>query len=140
MWLSFSLPVVTSEAVSHLSVFFSAFTFFQGTFPHGIDILTTADYFAVGNISNCFLIISVFIAGFQEYTKPMIDHLVSMKINHWDGAIRELSAKALHNLTPLVPEYMATHGRCEYSSLQHSCMCACVPFPMHIHNRSVLFS
>ncbi|KAH0501777.1 Tubulin-specific chaperone D [Microtus ochrogaster] len=81
----------------------------QGTFPHGIDILTTADYFAVGNISNCFLVISVFIAGFQEYTKPMIDHLVSMKINHWDGAIRELSAKALHNLTPQVPEYMASH-------------------------------
>lgn len=65
--------------------FFLCFYFFQGTFPHGIDILTTADYFAVGNISNCFLIISVFIAGFQEYTKPMIDHLVSMKINHWDG-------------------------------------------------------
>uniref|UniRef100_A0A8C8TVU7 Tubulin-specific chaperone D n=2 Tax=Peromyscus maniculatus bairdii TaxID=230844 RepID=A0A8C8TVU7_PERMB len=81
----------------------------QGTFPHGIDILTTADYFAVGNISNCFLVISVFIAGFQEYTKPMIDHLVSMKINHWDGAIRELSAKALHNLTPQVPEYIAAH-------------------------------
>ncbi|XP_040606163.1 tubulin-specific chaperone D [Mesocricetus auratus] len=81
----------------------------QGTFPHGIDILTTADYFAVGNISNCFLVISVFIAGFQEYTKPMIDHLVSMKINHWDLAIRELSAKALHNLTPQEPEYIATH-------------------------------
>ncbi|XP_055448634.1 tubulin-specific chaperone D isoform X2 [Psammomys obesus] len=81
----------------------------QGTFPHGIDILTTADYFAVGNISHCFLAISVFIAGFQEYTKPMIDHLVSVKINHWDGAIRELSAKALHNLTPQAPEYMAAH-------------------------------
>uniref|UniRef100_A0A8C6RHM6 Tubulin-specific chaperone D n=1 Tax=Nannospalax galili TaxID=1026970 RepID=A0A8C6RHM6_NANGA len=81
----------------------------QGTFPHGIDILTAADYFAVGNISNCFLVISVFIAGFQEYTKPMIDHLMSMKVSHWDGAIRELSAKALHNLTPRMPEYIATH-------------------------------
>ncbi|XP_070340005.1 tubulin-specific chaperone D isoform X5 [Equus asinus] len=29
----------------------------QGTFPHGIDILTAADYFAVGNRSNCFLVI-----------------------------------------------------------------------------------
>ncbi|XP_077829551.1 tubulin-specific chaperone D isoform X12 [Macaca mulatta] len=29
----------------------------QGTFPHGIDILTTADYFAVGNRTNCFLVI-----------------------------------------------------------------------------------
>ncbi|XP_055971238.1 tubulin-specific chaperone D [Sorex fumeus] len=81
----------------------------QGTFPHGIDILTAADYFAVGNISNCFLTISVFIAGFPEYTQPIIDHLVTRKISHWDGVIRELSAKALHNLTQQAPSYMATH-------------------------------
>ncbi|XP_035158160.3 tubulin-specific chaperone D isoform X10 [Callithrix jacchus] len=80
----------------------------QGTFPHGIDILTTADYFAVGNRSNCFLVISVFIAGFPEYTQPMIDHLVTMKINHWDRVIRELAAKALHNLTQQAPAYCAT--------------------------------
>uniref|UniRef100_A0A7N4V772 Tubulin-specific chaperone D n=1 Tax=Sarcophilus harrisii TaxID=9305 RepID=A0A7N4V772_SARHA len=53
----------------------------QGTFPHGIDILTTADYFAVGNRSNCFLNIRV---------------------------IRGLSTKALHNLTPQAPEYITT--------------------------------
>ncbi|RXM29162.1 Tubulin-specific chaperone D [Acipenser ruthenus] len=52
----------------------------QGTFPHGIDILTTADYFTVGNRTNCFLNISV---------------------------IREQATKALHNLTPKAPEYMA---------------------------------
>uniref|UniRef100_A0A2K5RMI9 Tubulin-specific chaperone D n=1 Tax=Cebus imitator TaxID=2715852 RepID=A0A2K5RMI9_CEBIM len=80
----------------------------QGTFPHGIDILTTADYFAVGNRCNCFLVISVFIAGFPEYTQPMIDHLVTMKINHWDRVIRELAAKALHNLTQQAPTYCAT--------------------------------
>ncbi|NWX24719.1 TBCD protein, partial [Aegotheles bennettii] len=79
----------------------------QGTFPHGIDILTAADYFAVGNRVNCYLSISVYIAGFSEYTQPMIDHLVNMKINHWDSVIRELSTKALHNLTPRAPEYMA---------------------------------
>uniref|UniRef100_A0A3Q4I0S4 Tubulin-specific chaperone D n=1 Tax=Neolamprologus brichardi TaxID=32507 RepID=A0A3Q4I0S4_NEOBR len=49
----------------------------------------------------------VYIAGFPEYTKSMIDHLVAMKINHWDGMIRELATKALHNLTPQVPDYMA---------------------------------
>ena len=27
----------------------------QGTFPHGIDILTTVDYFTVGSRSNAFL-------------------------------------------------------------------------------------
>uniref|UniRef100_A0A671Z025 Tubulin-specific chaperone D n=1 Tax=Sparus aurata TaxID=8175 RepID=A0A671Z025_SPAAU len=52
----------------------------QGTFPHGIDILTAADYFAVGNLTNCYLNISV---------------------------IRELATKALHNLTPQAPDYMA---------------------------------
>ncbi|XP_070704399.1 tubulin-specific chaperone D [Pempheris klunzingeri] len=80
----------------------------QGTFPHGIDILTAADYYAVGNLSNCYLNISVYIASFPEYTKAMIDHLIAMKINHWDGVIRELSTKALHNLTPQAPDYMAT--------------------------------
>ncbi|XP_053517293.1 tubulin-specific chaperone D isoform X4 [Artibeus jamaicensis] len=80
----------------------------QGTFPHGIDILTTADYFAVGNRSNCFLVISMFIAGFPEYTRPMIDHLLTVKISHWDGVIRELSAKALCNLVQRAPEYSAT--------------------------------
>ncbi|XP_026523386.1 tubulin-specific chaperone D isoform X1 [Notechis scutatus] len=78
----------------------------QGTFPHGIDIVTTADYFAVGNRANCFLNISVYVAGFPEYTQPMINHLINMKINHWDSVIRELSAEALHNLTPLAPEYI----------------------------------
>ncbi|XP_073092277.1 tubulin-specific chaperone D isoform X3 [Manis javanica] len=81
----------------------------QGSFPHGIEVLTAADYFAVGNRSNCFLVISTFIAGFPEYTQPMIDHLVTMKINHWDGVIRELSAKALHNLAQRAPEYSAAH-------------------------------
>ncbi|KAM3846755.1 tubulin-specific chaperone D isoform 1-T1 [Vipera latastei] len=78
----------------------------QGTFPHGIDIVTTADYFAVGNRANCFLNISIYVARFPEYTQPMIDHLINMKINQWDSVIRELSSKALHNLTPLAPEYM----------------------------------
>lgn len=79
----------------------------QGTFPYGIDILTAADYFTVGNLNNCYLTISVYVAGFEEYTKPLIDHLVAMKVNHWDGVIRELATKALHNLTGKAPEYMA---------------------------------
>ncbi|XP_031677264.1 tubulin-specific chaperone D-like [Oncorhynchus kisutch] len=66
----------------------------QGTFPYGIDIVVAADYFAVGNLNNCYLSISVYIASFPEYTRPMIDHLVAMKINHWDGVIRQLATKA----------------------------------------------
>ncbi|XP_070581206.1 tubulin-specific chaperone D-like [Ptychodera flava] len=79
----------------------------QGTFPHGIDILTTADYFAVGSRTNTYLNISLYIAQFEEYTKPLINHLIQYKVNHWDPAIRELSSRALHNLTVKAPEYMA---------------------------------
>lgn len=39
------------------TLFSSHSHFPQGTFPHGIDIVTTADYFAVGNRANCFLVI-----------------------------------------------------------------------------------
>lgn len=80
----------------------------QGSFPHGIEILTTADYFAVGVRSNAYLNISTFIAQFEEYTLPLIDHLVKYKVDHWDVAIRELAGKALHNITPKSPEYIAT--------------------------------
>ncbi|CAG9762163.1 unnamed protein product [Ceutorhynchus assimilis] len=78
----------------------------QGTFPHGIDILTTADFFAVSVQNNAYLNISVYIAQFKEYTIPLIDHLLARKVDHWDSSIRELTAKALHNLTPQAPEYM----------------------------------
>ncbi|XP_068211073.1 tubulin-specific chaperone D isoform X2 [Palaemon carinicauda] len=78
----------------------------QGTFPHGIEILTTVDYFAVGNRSNAFLNLSVAVGKYPEYTQALIDHLVERKVNHWDSAVRELSAKALHNLTALAPDYM----------------------------------
>lgn len=80
----------------------------QGTFPHGIDILTTADFFSVSVKSNAYLTISVYIAQFEEYKFALISHLVERKIDHWDANIRELSAKALHNLTPRAPEYMLT--------------------------------
>ncbi|KAI8512222.1 hypothetical protein Bbelb_088610 [Branchiostoma belcheri] len=56
----------------------------QGTFPHGIDIVTTVDYFAVGSRNNCFLTLSVYVAQFEEYTQALVDHLVQHKINHWD--------------------------------------------------------
>nr|XP_054763755.1 tubulin-specific chaperone D-like [Lytechinus pictus] len=57
----------------------------QGTFPHGIDIVTTADYFAVGNRTNTYLNISSYLADFDEYTLPLIDHLYQVKVGHWDG-------------------------------------------------------
>ena len=54
---------------------------------HGIDIITIADYFAVGNRSNAYLEISYAIAGYPEYTAALIDHLVDIKVAHWDGLV-----------------------------------------------------
>uniref|UniRef100_A0A8C2ZNA1 Tubulin-specific chaperone D n=1 Tax=Cyclopterus lumpus TaxID=8103 RepID=A0A8C2ZNA1_CYCLU len=107
----------------------------QGTFPHGIDILTAADYYAVGNLNNCYLNISVYIASFPEYTKAMIDHLITMKINHWDGVIRELSTKALHNLTPQAPDYMATTER---HLLMRHLLPTAVGFDLHGRHGAIL--
>lgn len=77
-----------------------------GNFPHGIDILTAADFYSVGMRINSFLSISDFIAKHEEYTIPLIDHLVELKTGHWDLAIRELTAKALNKLTHHNPAYM----------------------------------
>eukprot|EP00092_Neocalanus_flemingeri_P020394 GFUD01022092.1.p1 GENE.GFUD01022092.1~~GFUD01022092.1.p1 ORF type:complete len:1159 (+),score=370.35 GFUD01022092.1:112-3588(+) len=81
----------------------------QGTFPHGIDILTVADYFAVGSRSNSFLVLSVFIAGYEEYSRPLVEHLLNRKVGHWDMSVRELTAKALHNLTSCDSHYVLRH-------------------------------
>jgi len=40
-----------------------------------------------------YFIFSVYIAQFEEYTLPLINHLVSRKVGHWDTVIRELTAK-----------------------------------------------
>lgn len=78
-----------------------------GTFPHGIDILTTADFYTVGLRANSYLNISDFIAQYDEYTVPLVDHLVQVKTAHWDTAIRELTAKTLNKLTNRALKYMS---------------------------------
>lgn len=78
----------------------------QGNFPHGIDILTRADYFTLSNRQTAYLDISVYISQFEEYCRPLIDHLVDSKISHWDKAIRELAAQTLSSLAMIDQEYM----------------------------------
>lgn len=75
--------------------------------------------------SNSYLAISDFISQYDEYTTSLIgirflfsfkiiivylsnpinlilDHLIELKINHWDTAIRELTAKTIYKLTKRV--------------------------------------
>lgn len=78
-----------------------------GNFPYGIEISTMTDFYSVGLRQNSYLNLSDFIAQYEEYRHPLINHLVERKVNHWDSAIRELTAKALHKLTFRAPQYMA---------------------------------
>ncbi|KAJ1792402.1 hypothetical protein LPJ59_004848 [Coemansia sp. RSA 2399] len=43
---------------------------------------------------------------FLEYREPLLHHLCTITIYHWDLKTRELAAKALGGLAPLAPEYV----------------------------------
>jgi tubulin-specific chaperone D len=64
-------------------------------FPHGINILTATDYFSIGNRVAAYTTIAAHIAQFAEYTRPILRHLYSRQLYHWDIVIRNLSAVAL---------------------------------------------
>ncbi|KAJ8975559.1 hypothetical protein NQ317_000743 [Molorchus minor] len=67
-------------------------------------------FFSVSVRNNAYLNVSVYIAQFEEYTLPLIEHLVTRKVDHWDAGIRELTAKTLHNLTPKYLAYSVFHS------------------------------
>ncbi|KAI7830495.1 tubulin folding cofactor D C terminal-domain-containing protein [Gamsiella multidivaricata] len=77
----------------------------MGIFPHGIEIVTVADYFSVGNISNSFLTVAPFIAGFPEYRRYLSEHLLEFVIPHWDIAVREVAAESMARIAVLDLDY-----------------------------------
>jgi hypothetical protein len=76
-------------------------------FPHGIEILTTADYFTLGVRANAYLNISIFVAEFPKYRRALMTHVYEVKLFHWDTEIRALSSKTLGNMTRLDPVLVA---------------------------------
>ncbi|KAF6174696.1 hypothetical protein GIB67_008751 [Kingdonia uniflora] len=77
----------------------------QGSYPHGIDIVNTADYFALSSRVNSYLHVAVCIARFKEYLYPFVEELLYNKICHWDKGLRELAAEALPSLVKYDPGY-----------------------------------
>jgi len=75
----------------------------QGSFAHGIEILTEADYFTLGSRTNAYLQVSCFVAQFDVYLPALINHLLRIKLFHWDPVIRHLSACGLSVLVPFNP-------------------------------------
>ena len=76
----------------------------QGTFPNGIDIVTTVDHFSVQLINRSYLEISPQIAQYDAYKLPLIQHLIDHKIRHVDSNLRDLAARTLHNITLVVED------------------------------------
>lgn len=67
----------------------------QGYFPHGIEIISEMDFFSVGFKQNSFLKIAPFVAHFNNYTVPFIDHLSQVKIYHIEKDMRNSACKSL---------------------------------------------
>ena len=76
-----------------------------GTFPHGLELVTIMDYYAVSNRNHTYLELSCIIAQFDEYRHSIVDELYLRKLLHWDLGMRELSAQALSRLVPLETNY-----------------------------------
>lgn len=79
----------------------------QGYFPHGIDILTEADYFTLGLIGNAYLNIAPFIASYPAYFACFVENLAFSKLKHWELELRRLAAASISVITPLNPEFVA---------------------------------
>jgi len=78
----------------------------QGYFPHGIEIITEADYFTLGNKNYCYLNIATFIAQYVDYSKKIIDYLAYNRVQHVEIAIRQVGAETLGLLVPFQPDYI----------------------------------
>ncbi|CAL0300262.1 unnamed protein product [Lupinus luteus] len=80
----------------------------QGNYPHGIDIVNTADYFSLSSRINSYLQVAVSISQYDGYLLPFVEDLVDRKICHWDKSLRELAAEALSFLVKYDLQYFAS--------------------------------
>ncbi|KAF2303471.1 hypothetical protein GH714_018690 [Hevea brasiliensis] len=55
----------------------------QGNYPHGIDIVNTADYFSLSSRVNSYLHVAVSIVQYEGYLYPFAEELLYNKIGHW---------------------------------------------------------
>ncbi|GKV12903.1 hypothetical protein SLEP1_g23988 [Rubroshorea leprosula] len=82
----------------------------QGNYPHGIDIVNTADYFSLSSRVNSYLHVAVCIAQYEGYLYAFVDELLFNKICHWDKGLRELAGEALAALVKYDAAYFANYA------------------------------
>lgn len=99
-----------------------------GDFPHGIDILTVADFFSVSLRVSAYLDVAPLVASFDGYHRTFAEHLTNAKLSHWDKSVRELAAEALARLVPIDPEY---HRTVILKRLASACIMSCTQDGTH---------
>ena len=63
-------------------------------FPNGIDIITIADYFSLGNRSHAFTHVAPLIAAMTDGNhEVLMFHLLDVKAGHWDVDVSQPSAR-----------------------------------------------
>ncbi|KIJ54812.1 hypothetical protein M422DRAFT_24702 [Sphaerobolus stellatus SS14] len=70
-------------------------------FPHGIDVILKADFFAVGVRKNSFLVAAPQVAQHPEYRQALLDHLLNRSLVHWDVSMRILGSQSLRAICEL---------------------------------------
>ena len=49
------------------------------------------------------LTVAPYIATFPEYRTPLMEHLLTAKLRHWERSLRQLTARGLAALVPTDP-------------------------------------
>ncbi|KAI5017459.1 hypothetical protein ZWY2020_042347 [Hordeum vulgare] len=120
----------------------------QGTYPHGIDIVNTTDYFALASRSNSYLSVAVSVAQYKEYVYPFAEELLCNKITHWERSLRELAAQALALLVQYDMDYFSGHALkklipCTLSSdlcTRHGATLAAGEIALKLHQLGFIFT
>ncbi|VAH17221.1 unnamed protein product [Triticum turgidum subsp. durum] len=120
----------------------------QGTYPHGIDIVNTTDYFALASRSNSYLSVAVSVAQYKEYVYPFAEELLCNKTTHWEKSLRELAAQALALLVQYDMDYFAGHALqklipCTLSSdlcTRHGATLAAGEIALKLHQLGFIFT
>ena len=123
----------------------------QAAFPHGIELITVADYFTVANLTAAYTAVGRRVAAFPAYTRPVLEHLATVKVRHWDREVRELACRAVADLAELSDDVRgvlrssvlpALYGGCSSDDLceRHGCTLAIAALTIALHTHGAPLS
>ncbi|BFZ56570.1 hypothetical protein PYCC9005_003617 [Savitreella phatthalungensis] len=72
--------------------------------PHGIQVMSIADFIAVGQRRTAFGQLAPQIFAFEAYRMPILDYLLTRSCTHWDKETRTVAAECLSRLTHKHPD------------------------------------